>query len=89
MKFGRSCHRASRLVHVCDVFDALRTDRPYRKAWALEKTLDYIRERSGLEFDPDIVRRFVEMVTQSESRIAVLTSEHDPIPQVVDQPKSA
>lgn len=89
MRFGRSCHRASRLVHVCDVFDALRTDRPYRRAWPLQKTLDYIRERAGLEFDPDLVLRFIEMVTQSEARIAVLTSEHESIPQVVDQPKSA
>jgi putative nucleotidyltransferase with HDIG domain len=89
MRFGRACHKASRLVHVCDVFDALRTDRPYRPAWPLQKTLDYIRERAGLEFDPEIVQRFLEMVTQSESRIAVLTSEHEPIPQVIEQPRSA
>ena len=82
MRFGRSCHNASRLVHVCDVFDALRTDRPYRDAWPLEKTLTYIRERAGLEFDPEIVRVFTEMVTQSASRIEVLNSVHQSVPQV-------
>ncbi|MCK5650384.1 MAG: HD domain-containing protein, partial [Gemmatimonadetes bacterium] len=33
MEYPRKCHQASDLVHVCDVFDALRTDRPYRDAW--------------------------------------------------------
>jgi putative nucleotidyltransferase with HDIG domain len=80
MRFGRSCHQASRLVHVCDVFDALRTHRPYREAWPLEKTLTYIRERAGKEFDPDIVQAFLGMMRQWEPRIAVLTSEHDTIP---------
>jgi putative two-component system response regulator len=80
MRFGRSCHQASRLVHVCDVFDALRTHRPYREAWPLEKTLTYIRERAGQEFDPDIVQAFLGMMRQWEPRIAVLTSEYDTIP---------
>jgi putative two-component system response regulator len=79
MRFGRSCHRASHLVHVCDVFDALRTHRPYRDAWPLEKTLAYIRERAGQEFDPEIVQTFLAMMSQWEPRIAVLTSEQDTI----------
>jgi len=80
MRFGRKCHRASRLVHVCDVFDALRTHRPYRDAWSLEKTLAYIQERAGHEFDPAIVQPFLAMLQQWEPRIAVLTSEDDTIP---------
>jgi cyclic di-GMP phosphodiesterase len=80
MRFGRPCHRASRLVHVCDVFDALRTHRPYRDAWPLEKTLAYIQERAGHEFDPTIVQPFLAMLRQWEPRIAVLTSEDDTIP---------
>ena len=80
MRFGRMCHRASRLVHVCDVFDALRTHRPYRDAWPLEKTLNYIQERAGQEFDLAIVQSFLAMLRQWEPRIAVLTSEDDTIP---------
>jgi putative nucleotidyltransferase with HDIG domain len=81
MRFGRMCHRASRLVHVCDVFDALRTHRPYRDAWPLEKTLNYIQERAGQEFDHAIVQSFLAMLRQWEPRIAVLTSEDEVIPK--------
>jgi putative nucleotidyltransferase with HDIG domain len=59
---ARTCHPASRLVHVCDVFDALRTHRPYRAAWSLADTARYLRERSGLEFDPRIVEPFLAMI---------------------------
>jgi putative nucleotidyltransferase with HDIG domain len=79
-RYGRNCHQASRLVHVCDVFDALRTDRPYRQAWPLQKTLTYIEERAGTEFDADIVRGFVAMMNEWDSRVAVLTSEESSIP---------
>jgi putative nucleotidyltransferase with HDIG domain len=79
-RYGRACHQASRLVHVCDVFDALRTDRPYRAAWPLQKTLAYIEERAGTEFDADIVRGFVAMMNEWDARIAVLTSEESTIP---------
>ena len=53
-RFGRPCHHASRLVHVCDVFDALRTHRPYRDAWPLQKTTDYIAgaRRAGVRPRP-------------------------------------
>src|SRR5207244_3950191 len=54
LRYPRDCHHASKLVHVCDVYDALRTRRPYRDAWSFEKTLGYLDERKGLEFDPDL-----------------------------------
>ena len=80
MRFRRVCHQASRLVHVCDVFDALRTHRPYREAWPLEKVLAYLRERAGLEFDADLVSAFDLMVSKWEPRMTVLTSETEPLP---------
>jgi len=82
-RIGRPCHHASRLVHVCDVFDALRTHRPYRDAWSLQKTTGYIEERAGLEFDPDLVRKFLAMLSEWEPRIAVLTREDEVIPRAV------
>lgn len=78
--FPRKCHQASDLVHVCDVFDALRTDRPYRDAWDTERILSLIREGSGEEFDPDIAHAFVRMIGQWETRIAELKGEDDPLP---------
>jgi HD-GYP domain-containing protein (c-di-GMP phosphodiesterase class II) len=41
---ARKCHCASALVHVCDVYDALRTHRPYRAAWEHPKVLGYLEE---------------------------------------------
>jgi len=79
-RFPRKCHQASDLVHVCDVFDALRTDRPYRDAWTQERALQLIREGSGSEFDPDIAHAFVHMIGQWETRIAELHREDDPLP---------
>jgi HD-GYP domain-containing protein (c-di-GMP phosphodiesterase class II) len=49
---------------VIDVFDALTSDRPYRKAWSKEKTLAYIQEQSGKHFDPQVVRVFLEILQQ-------------------------
>jgi putative nucleotidyltransferase with HDIG domain len=69
--YHRDCHKASKLVHVCDVFDALRTNRPYRAAWELDRVLGYIEERSAMEFDPEIVKVFVPMMRALEGRMQV------------------
>jgi putative nucleotidyltransferase with HDIG domain len=74
--YKRDCHRASTLVHVCDVYDALRTKRPYRDAWPSEKVLAYIEERSGTEFDGSAAHAFAEMVRSRETQLMTLT-EHD------------
>jgi putative nucleotidyltransferase with HDIG domain len=70
MHFRRDCHHGSKLVHVCDVYDALRTRRPYRDAWESEKVLAYIEERAGTEFDVDTARGFVAMMKTWERRTA-------------------
>ena len=58
------------LVHVCDVYDALRTNRPYRDAWESERVLAYLEERAGKEFDPKTARSFIEMVRGWDERVA-------------------
>jgi hypothetical protein len=65
------CHKASTLVHVCDVYDALRTKRPYRDAWEPQATLDYIERGIGTEFDTDVARAFMAMMAKWEPRLAV------------------
>ena len=67
----RDCHHASRLVHVCDVYDALRTRRPYRDAWEPEETLQYIERGIGTEFDPETAHAFVAMMRKWEPRLAI------------------
>jgi HD-GYP domain-containing protein (c-di-GMP phosphodiesterase class II) len=44
---------------VVDVYDALTSDRPYRKAWTKEKTIPYIQEQAGKYFDPRVVAAFM------------------------------
>jgi putative nucleotidyltransferase with HDIG domain len=79
LHYARDCHQASKLVHVCDVYDALRTRRPYREAWSFEKTLGYLSERSGLEFDPELCTSFANMMRQWERQVTVLTHEGSPM----------
>lgn len=76
-EYPRDCHRGSKLVHICDVYDALRTDRPYRDAWPWEKVLAYLEERSGLEFDGEIAHAFTDMMRAWEPRVAPLTEEQE------------
>lgn len=80
LTYQRKCHHASDLVHVCDVFDALRTDRPYRDAWPQEKILNYMEEGAGSEFDGDLARAFVRMMRKWEGRIAEVEHEDAALP---------
>jgi putative nucleotidyltransferase with HDIG domain len=50
----------ARLFAIVDVWDAVTTDRPYRKSWPRKKALKYIREESGKYFDPKLVDMFLE-----------------------------
>jgi len=79
LHYARDCHQASKLVHVCDVYDALRTRRPYREAWSSEKTLGYLQERSGLEFDVELCGAFVRMMKQWEGQVAILPDALAPV----------
>lgn len=56
---GNQIPIAARIFALADVWDALRSDRPYRKAWPEEKTLEYIREQAGKHFAPDVVEAFL------------------------------
>lgn len=55
---------AARLFAVVDVYDALTSDRPYRKAWTSEKAKEYIREQAGKHFDPKIVEVFLSLLEE-------------------------
>ncbi|GMR11921.1 MAG: HD domain-containing protein [Gemmatimonadota bacterium] len=80
LRYPRRCHQASDLVHLCDVYDALRTHRPYRSAWEHERVIGYIDEGLGEEFEPELGHAFVQMMVQWHERIAVLESEKDVLP---------
>jgi len=87
LTFPRACHFASRIVHVCDIYDALCTNRPYRQAWAPEQTLAYIVEQSGRELDPQVVDAFVAMISEAMvQRIPV--AENDVPPPAAELPSA-
>ncbi|MBW8771733.1 MAG: HD domain-containing protein [Gemmatimonadetes bacterium] len=68
LHYPRHCHHASHLVHICDFYDALRTNRPYRAAWESEKVLTYIENGIGREFEETAARAFVAMMQKWGSR---------------------
>ena len=59
---GEEIPLAARIFTIIDVWDALRSDRPYRKGWNEEKVSEYIRLGSGTMFDPSIVKVFLEQL---------------------------
>jgi HD-GYP domain-containing protein (c-di-GMP phosphodiesterase class II) len=61
---GQAIPPTSRIFAVVDVWDALTSNRPYRPAWSSEKALEYISEKSGSHFDPEVVKVFLEYITR-------------------------
>jgi putative two-component system response regulator len=53
-----------RIVAIADVFDALTSERPYKKAWTIEKTISVMQEDSGSHFDPMLMEKFVEILPE-------------------------
>lgn len=59
---GEEIPLAARIFSVVDVWDALTSDRPYRKAWTRQKALEYVLSESGRHFDPVIADMFSQIV---------------------------
>ncbi|MBI5934823.1 MAG: HD domain-containing protein [Chloroflexi bacterium] len=62
---GRQIPFAARLFAVVDTWDALLSDRPYRLAWSVDQTRDYMRAQSGKSFEPNIVETFLSALDAS------------------------
>jgi putative nucleotidyltransferase with HDIG domain len=65
---GEDIPLSARIFAITDVWDALSSDRPYRKAWEREKIIEYIRDLSGKQFDPHVVEAFFRMM-ENETRL--------------------
>jgi response regulator RpfG family c-di-GMP phosphodiesterase len=55
---GKDIHIYGRITALADVFDALGHDRVYKKAWELDKILDFLKKKKGKDFDPDLIDIF-------------------------------
>ena len=65
---GEQIPLSARLFAVVDIWDALLSDRPYRKAWPREKVLKYLEEVAGTILDPKIGMIFLSMIEEDESK---------------------
>ena len=54
----------ARIFAVVDVWDALSSDRPYRKAWPQKRVIDHIKSESGKHFDPQVVEVFLKILEE-------------------------
>ncbi len=63
---GEQIPLAARIFAVVDVWDALRSDRPYRSAWQDTQVHEYIRASSGTHFDPQVVELFLRIIDAGE-----------------------
>jgi HD-GYP domain-containing protein (c-di-GMP phosphodiesterase class II) len=61
---GEQIPLVARLFTIIDVYDALKSDRPYRPAWSHSQVLQYLREQAAREFDPNLVKLFLEIADE-------------------------
>ena len=61
---GESTPLGARIIAVCDAYDAMTTDRPYRRAMSVDHALAELRRTAGAQFDPDVVEAFVAVLAR-------------------------
>ena len=66
---GEQIPLAARIFAVADVWDALRSDRPYRSAWSVERTREHLHRSAGSHFDPAIVEVFLNSILAFDEQI--------------------
>jgi HD-GYP domain-containing protein (c-di-GMP phosphodiesterase class II) len=59
---GEATPLGARIVHVADAYDAMTSDRPYRRGMSLEQAIHVLRQYAGTQFDPAIVPLFVNLM---------------------------
>jgi putative two-component system response regulator len=68
---GDAIPLSGRICTVADVFDALTSERPYKRAWALDEAVRYIARAAGTQFDPAIVDAFLDVMSIDHPEIEV------------------
>ena len=61
---GKDIPLAARIFSVADIWDALHSDRPYRKKWAKEEIIEHIQSISGSYLDPEIAGVFLDCLNE-------------------------
>jgi PAS domain S-box-containing protein len=63
---GEKIPLAARIFSIVDVWDGLRSNRPYRDGLPRDEVMQYIQEKSGIQFDPAIVEEFCKLIKEEE-----------------------
>jgi diguanylate cyclase (GGDEF)-like protein/putative nucleotidyltransferase with HDIG domain len=72
---GQEIPLGSRILAIADVYDALRSSRPYKRALSIEEAIQELRNDSGIAFDPDLTEIFISHVHELEAEAK--EAEHD------------
>jgi HD-GYP domain-containing protein (c-di-GMP phosphodiesterase class II) len=75
---GQEIPLGARVIGVCDAFEAMTSDRPYRKALPVEKALAELRNEAGRQFDPEIVEVFFRLMERNAIRMDLLEESQLP-----------
>jgi HAMP domain-containing protein len=67
---GYEIHQSARILAVADVYDALSSDRPYRKGMVIEAALGIIQEEAGHQFDQEMVEALLKVIAEDQQRAA-------------------
>jgi HD-GYP domain-containing protein (c-di-GMP phosphodiesterase class II) len=81
---GEAIPVAARIISACDAFNAMTTDRSYRKALPLEVALGELHKHSGTQFAPDVVVALVAIVTRDQPDWQLSLAEPAPAPSRVE-----
>ncbi len=85
---GEAIPLAARVTAIGDVYDALTSSRPYKKAWTPDEAADLLRRESGTKFDPACVRAFLDNFEEVQA-IARLFVNDETFPDVDTAARSA
>lgn len=72
---GQDIPLSARIVGLADVFDALTSARPYKKAWPEQEAIRYISEQSGKQFDPLVVEAFLKVMDYRQGAALIQWTE--------------
>lgn len=77
---GEEIPLEARIIALADVFDALTSDRPYKKAWPIAEAVRRIEEQAGSHFDPGLIAPFKQVLPEMIAIREVFSDRHGPLP---------
>ena len=75
---GEEIPLVGRITTIADVFDALTSNRPYKKAWSVQDAITLLQREAGTSFDPELVKKYVAILPQ----ILAVREKYSDAPQV-------